>query len=184
MGRGVRCSGRRGEAAATGSNRRNRLGQSIRPSRGLSRWLTAILLSAAAAAASAQEMPDMSVDAADLERGRTLYAEHCAACHGAGLEGQPDWRRPGENGVLPAPPHDAGGHTWHHGDRTLFDYTRLGGQAALAAQGVAGVASGMPAFGDTLSDAQIRDVLAWIKSTWPAKMREVQSARSRAEGSR
>ena len=30
---------------------------------------------------------------AQLARGAAVYAEACASCHGANLEGQPDWRR-------------------------------------------------------------------------------------------
>lgn len=44
------------------------------------------------------------LDDRDLTNGQSLYAEHCASCHGANLEGQPDWRKSDENGVLPAPP--------------------------------------------------------------------------------
>ena len=40
----------------------------------------------------------------DLRRGAALYAQHCASCHGARLEGQPDWQTAGADGVLPAPP--------------------------------------------------------------------------------
>jgi mono/diheme cytochrome c family protein len=40
---------------------------------------------------------------ADLERGAALYAEHCGACHGPELEGQPDWRSPLPSGRLRAP---------------------------------------------------------------------------------
>ncbi|MEQ3629875.1 MAG: c-type cytochrome, partial [Sulfitobacter sp.] len=82
----------------------------------------------------------------DIDAGRTLYAETCAACHGANLEGQPDWRTPDEDGILPAPPHDATGHTWHHDNALLFEYTKRGGSAALAARGIDDFASGMPAF--------------------------------------
>jgi mono/diheme cytochrome c family protein len=32
----------------------------------------------------------------------------------------------------------------------------------------------MPAFGDTLSDAEIRAVLAYLKSLWPPAEREAQ----------
>ena len=38
--------------------------------------------------------------------GQQIYAENCASCHGANLEGQPNWRSPGPEGRLPAPPHD------------------------------------------------------------------------------
>jgi len=39
----------------------------------------------------------------------------------------------------------------------------------------------MPGFGDELTDAQIWNILAFIKSTWPDRQREVQAARSEAE---
>lgn len=119
----------------------------------------------------------------DLGAGETLYQEFCAACHGASLEGQPDWQSPGPDGVLPAPPHDRTGHTWHHPDEMLFDYTKLGGKEALSRQGIA-FNSGMPGFGDRLTDAQIRDILAFIKSTWPERLRAVQSERSAAARAR
>jgi len=65
---------------------------------------------------------DHELDNRDIAAGRVLYAENCAVCHGAKLEGQPDWRTPGEDGLLPAPPHDASGHTWHHDTAMLFDF--------------------------------------------------------------
>ena len=46
--------------------------------------------------------------------GEQVYAQNCAACHGAKLEGQANWRQRGFNGYMPAPPHDETGHTWHH----------------------------------------------------------------------
>lgn len=98
-------------------------------------------------------------------------------CHGADLEGQPDWRSAGPDGVLPAPPHDETGHTWHHPDGVLFDYTKLGGKAALALQGVE-FESGMPGFGDQLSDAEIWNIIAYIQSTWPERQRAIQAERS------
>ena len=115
----------------------------------------------------------------DIDAGRTLYAETCAACHGANLEGQPDWRTPDEDGILPAPPHDATGHTWHHDNVLLFEYTKRGGSAALAARGIDDFASGMPAFEGVLSDADIWDILAYIRSTWPPREQAAQAGRNR-----
>jgi mono/diheme cytochrome c family protein len=116
----------------------------------------------------------------DVVEGQQLYQDNCASCHGANLEGQSDWRSPGPDGVLPAPPHDKTGHTWHHADNVLFDYTKLGGKAALALQGV-DFQSGMPGFGEQLTDAQIWNILAYIKSSWPDRQRQVQSERSAPE---
>lgn len=121
---------------------------------------------------------DHELDNRDLANGQALYAEQCAACHGANLEGQPEWRTPDENGVLPAPPHDQTGHTWHHDNQLLFEYSKLGGAAALEARGVTGFASGMPGFGETLTDEEIWDILAYIRSTWPKRVQDIQAARN------
>jgi len=107
--------------------------------------------------------------------GRTVYAEHCAECHGKSLEGEPNWRTPKPDGTLPAPPHDDSGHTWHHGDALLFRYTKEGG-AAIAPPGFR---SAMPPFGGALSDEQIWAVLAFIKSTWPETIRQRQDLMNR-----
>lgn len=117
----------------------------------------------------------------DLDTGRVLYADHCAACHGVELEGAPDWQRSGPDGLFPAPPHDETGHTWHHGDGMLFDYVRRGGQAVLGDLGVS-FTSGMHGFGDILSAEDIEAILAFIRSTWPEDIQEIQAARTAAEG--
>ncbi len=107
-----------------------------------------------------------------------LYAENCASCHGANLEGEPNWRSPDENGVLPAPPHDETGHTWHHDNGLLFQYSKLGGQEALAQRDVTGFKSGMPGFVETLSDDEIWDIRAFIRSTWPDRIQEIHMMRN------
>jgi mono/diheme cytochrome c family protein len=118
-------------------------------------------------------------DRRDIARGSALYAEYCAACHGANLEGAENWREPGPNGRLPAPPHDATGHTWHHADRVLFEITKYGSAAVIGG----GYESDMIGFGDVMSDAEIRDVLAFIQSTWPERERAFQAEiTARSEG--
>lgn len=104
-----------------------------------------------------------------LVTGRQLYVAHCASCHGANLEGQANWQTRRPDGKLPAPPHDATGHTWHHADRVLFDITRQGPAAYPS-----GYRTDMPAFGDMLGDEDIAAVLAFIKSTWPDEIRRRQ----------
>ena len=100
--------------------------------------------------------------------GQGIYVAQCAACHGARLEGQPNWRTRGEDGLLPAPPHDATGHTWHHDDETLFTLTKYG----LAGLMENAPPSGMPVYEEVLSDEEIIAVLSFIKSTWPSDIRE------------
>ena len=116
----------------------------------------------------------------DVVLGERLYAGNCASCHGINLEGQPNWRSRGSDGKLPAPPHDKTGHTWHHGDALLFNYTKLGGTEVMKRQGI-DFDSGMPGFGDILSDGEIQSILSFIKSTWPERERRVQAERTNAE---
>lgn len=102
-------------------------------------------------------------DAGVVAEGAALYAEHCASCHGADLEGEADWQVRGPDGLLPAPPHDETGHTWHHPDAILY---------AITAQGTAALVGGdyqsnMLGFADTLGEEGILAVLSYIKSTWP-----------------
>ncbi len=115
-----------------------------------------------------------------VDAGQALYAEHCASCHGTSLQGQPDWRTRSPDGTLRAPPHDDSGHTWHHDDQMLFEYTSKGGQAIMDASGVSGFRSAMPGFSNTLSSLQINQILAFIKSRWGDRAAEVQRQRSKA----
>ena len=114
---------------------------------------------------------------AEVEQGRQVYADQCASCHGADLEGQPDWQIPGADGTLPAPPHDDSGHTWHHDDAMLADYIRRGGQSVLDDMGVP-MTSGMPAFGEILTEDDIAAILSFIKSNWPEDIRAIQARRN------
>lgn len=107
-------------------------------------------------------------DARVLALGQQVYQAQCVACHGARLEGQPNWRERGPDGRLPAPPHDADGHTWHHPDPVLFRITKLGVAKAV---NIEGYVSAMPAYEGVLGDEEIVAVLSWIKSQWPAEIR-------------
>ena len=101
--------------------------------------------------------------------GKSVYLKQCASCHGEHLEGQANWKERLPNGRLPAPPHDATGHTWHHSDKQLFEITKNGASGLLP-----GYQSDMPSFNGTLSDDAIWAVLAYIKSTWPVDIRTRQ----------
>jgi len=110
-------------------------------------------------------------DTAMLALGEKVYRMHCAACHGAKLQGQPKWRELDASGRLPAPPHDASGHTWHHPDEVLFRITKYG---VAKAANLPGHQSNMPAYEGVLSDAEIVAVLSWIKAQWPEPIRRQQ----------
>lgn len=113
-------------------------------------------------------------DARAVARGEEIYKDYCASCHGANLEGEDNWRQPGPDGRLPAPPHDPSGHTWHHSDMVLFRLTKEGPAALVGG----GYESNMPAFEGVLCDRDIVDVLAYIKSTWPEQIIEAHNARN------
>src|SRR5260221_1772064 len=114
-------------------------------------------------------------DPAQVALGQRIYTERCASCHGADLEGEPNWQTRKPNGRLPAPPHDASGHTWHHPDQQLIIITRKSLSAV-----VPGYQSDMPAFEGVLTDEQIVAVLAVIESRWPPEIRSRQRALTRA----
>ena len=105
-------------------------------------------------------------DPASVEAGQEVYEEYCAACHGADLSGQENWRAPLDDGRFPAPPHDETGHTWHHPDTQLFVITESGVEALVGGT----YKSDMAGFGEILTDDEILEVLAYIKSTWPAQI--------------
>lgn len=109
-------------------------------------------------------------DAQLVAVGEILYQRHCASCHGAELEGQPNWKQRDENGYLPAPPHDETGHTWHHPDEQLFEITKIGTEAFVGM----GYRSNMIGFEDQLSDSEIWAVLAFIKSEWSPRIQRAQ----------
>lgn len=105
-----------------------------------------------------------------VAQGRVVYGQRCASCHGANLEGQPNWQDELPAGGRPAPPHDETGHTWHHVDTLLFEIVQKGPEASP----IPGYVYRMPAFGEVLTDDEIWAVLAYIKSTWPADIQAAQ----------
>ena len=105
------------------------------------------------------------------ERGQAIYDVRCASCHGAALQGQPDWHHVDARGRLPAPPLDGTGHAWRHSDEELFHLIK---QSVLDLAGP-GYETDMPAFGTQLSDPEIRALVAFIRSRWPTGIQAAQS---------
>jgi len=92
--------------------------------------------------------------------GEKIYARNCASCHG-----------PVQGPVVltAAPVHGDAGHTWHHPDRLLHQWV-------LDRPPLATV---MPAFRGVLTDEEVLEVLAYIKSTWLPEIQERQDLGSR-----
>ncbi|MCK0150329.1 c-type cytochrome [Marivita sp. S6314] len=110
-------------------------------------------------------------DSDRIAEGAALYQSYCASCHGENLEGQPDWKLRDADGFLPAPPHDASGHTWHHDDALLMRIVRDGTEAIVGGS----YKSNMQGYADLLSDAEIASILGYIKSTWPAEIQQIHN---------
>src|SRR3546814_12178519 len=69
------------------------------------------LVAVTAGVALAGEAGAPPLDPKQVEAGRKVYQEYCASCHGPRGEGQANWEVPNDQGELPAPPHNAEGHT-------------------------------------------------------------------------
>ncbi|SPF79697.1 c-type cytochrome [Pseudoprimorskyibacter insulae] len=110
-------------------------------------------------------------DAERVANGLTVYQENCAACHQVDLTGEQNWKSPGEDGLMPAPPHDVSGHTWHHDDFLLLQIVALGTELVVGGD----YKSRMPGFGQVLTPDEIMNVLAYIKSTWPNEVIELHN---------
>ena len=110
-------------------------------------------------------------DRSRISQGEFIFRGNCAACHGANGEGQPGWHIRKPDGLLPAPPLNGDGHTWHHGDGTLYKIVSQGG-AIYDSPDLPNYKSGMPAFGETLSHEEIIAVISYVKSLWGDKMAE------------
>lgn len=91
---------------------------------------------------------------ADAGKGKASYDQLCTSCHGAGGKG---------DGVAAAAlnprPRDFTDAAYMSGlkDEYLFDLVKKGGAAV-------GKSALMPAWGGALSDEQIRDVIAYVRT--------------------
>ena len=95
-------------------------------------------------------------DPAQITYGKKAYKEYCAKCHGLNAEGAIDWRKQLPDGNFPAPPLNGTGHAWHHPLPTLQNVIKNSRPN-----------SEMPAWKDTLNDAEINAIIAWFQSQWP-----------------
>ncbi len=112
-----------------------------------------------------------TTDNSIIKNGKQIYAKNCASCHGVNLEGQKNWMSRLPGGLMPAPPHDETGHTWHHPDMYLFMVTKYGIEEFIGEK----YPNNMPAYKDILHDEEIIAVLSYIKSTWPNKIKEIHN---------
>ena len=126
------------------------------------------------AIAHAAETPP-PLDAKSVESGRVVYEQYCGSCHGGEGQGAPNWQEPDEHGELPAPPHNAEGHTWRHSDGELYEMVAKGWRDPFNKT----TRLTMPAFADVLSPEQIRAVITYLKTLWTPDERTFQAEETR-----
>jgi len=119
------------------------------------------------------ETPVPDVDS--INSGRAIYEQHCASCHGANAEGAPNWQERDALGELPAPPHNAEGHTWRHSDAALYEMVSKGWRDPFNKS----KRMTMPAFSDALTPEQIRAVISYLRTLWTPEQRQFQSDETR-----
>jgi mono/diheme cytochrome c family protein len=129
------------------------------------------LLSVATSIATAQETPKLT---GGEKPGRALYLKYCASCHGADAEGQTNWQKLNELGELPAPPHNAEGHTWRHSDTDLFKMIADGWRDPFNRT----ERLTMPPFKGMLRQQEIADVISYLKTLWSVEQQEFQREES------
>jgi mono/diheme cytochrome c family protein len=101
---------------------------------------------------------DRNLDSAQVTRGEAVYSTRCLECHGSGGKGLPgDWRIRDADGRFPPPPLDDSAHAWHHPTAALLEVIR---------EGSPGGEGNMPAWKGKLSEQEMQDVVAYIKSLW------------------
>src|SRR6266851_9505999 len=135
------------------------------------RLLMGAMLAAASHVAivrAADEAP--SLDLESVKSGRAIYGQYCASCHGANAQGAPGWQERNEHGELPAPPHNAEGHTWRHSDAMLYEMVNKGWRDPFNRT----KQLTMPAFDGVLSPEQIRAVITYLKTLWTPEQTQFQ----------
>lgn len=98
--------------------------------------------------------PALAQPRGDAKNGRELYLEKCVLCHGGRGEGW-DWTKKVAKPPVPVP--DLAEVAPQRSDQFLFDVVRGGGEAV-------GQTRFMPPFGFQLSDQEVWDLVAYMRS--------------------
>lgn len=93
-------------------------------------------------------------------KGKDIFANNCASCHGYQAEKTVDWKKTLSDGSYPPPPLNDSAHAWHHPYSQLHDIIRNGG---------AQYGGKMPPFKDILADEEIESAIAFFQSFWRDK---------------
>jgi cytochrome c oxidase cbb3-type subunit II len=123
----------------------------------------------ASGAGDAASSPSARNYAYDAARGEKLYAANCSACHQASGEGVP--------GAFPPL---KGSPVVNRDDASKHMHVVLDGLQGARVGGVV-YGNAMPPFGETLGDADIADIVDYVRSSWGNHGKPVTAAQVAAE---
>ena len=146
-----RSRNRSKETVRQGPSTRSRLIQALRVLISLS-WIVFPFLTAFA---ETGKPPDPRA----AHRGVPLYQKYCQACHGKRGVGETLSFSAYIHREIIAPALDDSQHAWHHSDDDLTAFILNGSPRTPR----------MPAWKGTLTEPQVRDIVAYIKSLWGAR---------------
>lgn len=106
-------------------------------------------------------------DRREAARLSDVYTKECAVCHGAALEGNPEWRQSLFGNLDHAPPLDGRGRATEQPDRTLIKTIRRG---VTPGEGHIGTLKT-----SRFTEQEAREMLQWIKRHWSKRERRSQS---------
>lgn len=92
-----------------------------------------------------------------VDRGRIVFAESCAQCHGKSAQGTFNWKQALPDGSFPPPPLNGSAHAWHH-SLSILKRTINNGGIPLGGT--------MPPFKDKLSESDKDAVIAFFQNYW------------------
>ncbi|MFO7604327.1 MAG: c-type cytochrome [Gammaproteobacteria bacterium] len=104
-----------------------------------------------------REAISRSYDFAQLQRGKQLFRQNCAVCHGAEAEGAANWQQRDADGKYPPPPLNGTAHAWHHSHAQLKDVIK---------KGTLRIGGNMPPWEDRLTEAEMDDIIYWFQAKW------------------
>jgi len=115
--------------------------------------MTGVILKSMAILVAALLLPALALAQGNPAKGKEFYAKHCAGCHGPMGKGD----GPAAKAINPKP-NDLTNKAYMAGlkDQYLFDLIQKGGAAV-------GKSPLIPPFGSKMKDAEIRDLIAYLR---------------------
>ncbi len=105
-----------------------------------------------------------------LAKGKQVFQNNCAVCHGANAQSTPNWRKKLSDGTYAPPPLNGTAHAWHHPMKALVYTIKNGGKP---------FGGKMPGFEKVLSKEEIKDAIAYFQNFWNDEIYQNWAQRSK-----